>query len=146
MSTEPTSTPIVVSVMVYAPLATAWDSFTKEDQITKWNFASDDWFCPSAQNDLEVGGRFNYQMAAKDGSFQFDFLGEYTEVVPQQRIAYRLDDDRTVKIDFLALTPSQTQVTEVFDPESVNPPEMQMAGWQAILNNYKKQAESQVGN
>jgi hypothetical protein len=33
-------------------------------------------------------------------------------------------------------------VTESFEPESENPREMQQGGWQAILENYRKHAES----
>lgn len=48
--------------------------------ITQWNQASDDWHCPSADNDLRVGGSFSSKMAARDGSFEFDFEGIYDEV------------------------------------------------------------------
>jgi hypothetical protein len=34
-----------------------------------------------------------------------------------------------------------TTVTETFGPENENPLEMQKAGWQAILDNFKKYAE-----
>jgi hypothetical protein len=33
-------------------------------------------------------------------------------------------------------------VIETFDPENMNPAEMQKAGWQAILNNFKAYTES----
>lgn len=35
-----------------------------------------------------------------------------------------------------------TTVTETFEPGSENPVEMQRAGWQAILDNYRKHTES----
>ena len=35
-----------------------------------------------------------------------------------------------------------TNVTSTFDAENENPPEVQQFGWQAILNNFKKHAES----
>ena len=35
-----------------------------------------------------------------------------------------------------------TKVTTRFDAESENPADMQRAGWQAILDNFKKYAES----
>jgi hypothetical protein len=34
------------------------------------------------------------------------------------------------------------RVTEVFDAEEINPHEMQIAGWSAILENLKKYVES----
>lgn len=51
-------------------------------------------------------------MAAKDGSFEFDFYST-----------------------------NGTEVREVFDPENQNPPEMQQQGWQAILNQFKRYVE-----
>jgi hypothetical protein len=36
----------------------------------------------------------------------------------------------------------ETTVTTTFDPENENPIELQRVGWQAILNNFKKYAES----
>jgi hypothetical protein len=50
------------------------------------------------------------------------------------------EDARAVKIEFEEVGNS-TAVTVVFDPENKNPMEMQKAGWQAILNNYRDYAE-----
>jgi uncharacterized protein YndB with AHSA1/START domain len=133
--------PITVSTTVEAPVQTAWDVYTSPEHITQWNFASDDWHCPSATQDLRVGGKFSSRMAAKDGSFAFDFEGEYTNVEPHKSLAYRFGD-RQAKVLFEAVTPNQTKLTVTFDPETENPEEMQRAGWQAILDNYKKHAQS----
>jgi hypothetical protein len=35
-------------------------------------------------------------------------------------------------------------VIEIFDPESENPVEMQQAGWQMILDNFRKYTESHL--
>ncbi len=80
-------------------------------------------------------------MEAKDGSFGFDFEGEYTNIVNHQIIEYKLGDERQVKITFEQVE-GCTLVTEAFDAETENPIEMQQMGWQMILNNYKKHAES----
>ena len=45
--------------------------------VMNWNNASDDWYCPKAENDLKEGGKFAFTMAAKDGSFSFDFGGDF---------------------------------------------------------------------
>ena len=76
-------------------------------------------------------------MAAKDGSFSFDFEGVYTNVEPNKVIEYTMGDGRKVKIVFEG-NGNETKVTETFDPESSNPIEMQRGGWQAILDNFKK--------
>ena len=134
---------IVVSETVNIPLQRAWAAWTEPQHITAWNFASDDWACPAATNDLRVGGTFSYTMAAKDGSFQFDFGGEHTDVQPQEHIASKLGDGRSLEVVFERVSDGVTKIVESFQPETTNPEEMQRAGWQAILGNFKKHAESQ---
>jgi hypothetical protein len=46
---------------------------------------------------------------------------------------------------FEPVAPGTTKATVTFDLEDTNPEEMQRAGWQAILENYKKHAESLAG-
>lgn len=132
---------ITVETTVNASLNTVWDSFTNPAHITKWCFASDDWHAPYAENDIQTGGKFKTTMAAKDGSFSFDFEGEYSLVKAQEEINYFLEDGRTVKINFIS-EGDTTKVIETFDPENENPADMQKAGWQAILDNFKKYTES----
>ena len=79
-------------------------------------------------------------MAAKDGSFGFDFGGTYDEVVENQRIAYTLEDDRKVDITFQTRN-GGTHITETFEAENTNSHELQRGGWQSILDNFKKYAE-----
>lgn len=136
------STRITVETTLNAPLETVWAAWTGPEHIVKWNAASDDWHSPTAQNDLRVGGRFNYRMEAKDGSTGFDFEGRYLEVVPQRRIVYSMDDDRNVIVEFTPAGNGSTKVTETFAAESVHPVEMQRAGWQSILDNFRKHVES----
>lgn len=135
--------PITITALVEAPIQKAWKAYTDPVAITLWNFASDDWYCPTAENDLRVGGKLKSRMEAKDGSFGFDFEAIYDEVIDQKKIAYSLDDGRKVIITFEEQG-GKTAVTTVFDPEETNPVEMQRGGWQAILNNYKAYAERTV--
>lgn len=51
-----------------------------------------------------------------------------------------MDDGRRVETTFEA-TPDGVRVVESFDPETVNPEDMQRTGWQAILENFKKEVE-----
>ena len=131
---------ITVEVVVECGVAHAWQAFTDPQAVIHWNFASDDWCCPRAENDLKVGGTFTYRMEAKDGSMGFDFSGKYTEVSELERIRYALGDDREVLVEFRQ-EGDQTRVIETFTPETTFPPEYQKAGWQAILDNYKAYAE-----
>lgn len=131
---------ITISTTVAAGVDKVWEYWTKPEHITKWNFASDDWQCPRAENDLRAGGKYNARMEAKDGSFGFDFEAVYDEVIDRKKITYTMGDGRQATTGFEDLG-GQTKVTTSFDAEGVNDPEMQRAGWQAILDNFKKHTE-----
>jgi uncharacterized protein YndB with AHSA1/START domain len=135
------NTVITIEAIVNVPIEKAWEVYTNPKHVTQWNHASDDWHSPSAENDLRPGGTFSYRMEAKDGSFGFDFGGIYDEVKPNELLSYTIGDGRTVKNVF-AKDGDTTKVTVTFEAENVNPIEMQRGGWQAILNNFKKYAES----
>ncbi len=134
-------TAITVETTVHAPKDIVWRAWTEPVHITEWCFASDDWECPSATNDVSVGGAFTTRMAAKDGSTGFDFGGIYTAVALEEHLAYTMSDGRTVDITFTE-TPDGIHIVETFDPENENPAEMQRAGWQSILDNFKKYVET----
>jgi len=140
--TTTSRTAITVEATINASIEKVWTCWNEPDHITKWCQASDDWHAPYAENDLRTGGKFKTTMAAKDGSFSFDFGGVYTNVEHHARIEYDMEDGRKVKIVF---TPAgnETTVTETFDAETENPIEMQRGGWQAILDNFKKHTEAQ---
>ena len=131
---------ISIQTSIHAPLAKVWERYTQPEFVMQWNHASDDWTCPKAENDLRVGGKFNYRMEAKDGSVGFDFTGTYTEVAPQSAIAYVMDDGRKAEVRF-SEKGEETEVNVAFDPENENPIEMQRQGWQAILDHFKNCAE-----
>lgn len=132
---------ITISAQVKAPAEKVWEFWTSPEHIIKWNAASDDWHTPRAENDLRVGGRFLSRMEAKDGSFGFDFTGTYDEVEPFKRIAYTMEDGRRAIIDFKE-NQDVIEIVTVFDAETQNSIDMQRAGWQAILDNFKRYAES----
>lgn len=126
---------ITVRVVVARPLSVVWDAFTKPEHITGWNFASDDWWCPKAENQPETNGRFKYTMSSKDGKMSFDFSGKYIEVIPQERIISELDDQRSLSITFKTI-PEGIMVEETFTAEGENTLTLQREGWQAILKNF----------
>lgn len=127
---------ITVSTVVAAPLADVWRAYTSPDDIRAWNAASPDWHTTSASVDLRPGGKFSSRMEAKDGSFGFDFAGEYTEVVPLQRIVYSFGG-RVGVVEFTGGAGGVT-VTVTFDSEPTHSEEQQRAGWQAILDNFSR--------
>lgn len=127
---------ITIEALIDAPLATVWNHFISPEAVQQWNHASDDWHTPHASNDFQVGGSFNYRMEAKDGSFGFNLIGIYNQIEEHQSMVYFLEDGRSVHVTFEALG-NQTNVVEVFEPETVNPIELQRQGWQQILTNFK---------
>ncbi|MBI1307033.1 MAG: activator of HSP90 ATPase [Bacteroidetes bacterium] len=133
-------TKITIQTIVNADVQKAWDYYNKPEHIVHWNFASDDWHCPSAEVDLRVGGMMKSRMEAKDGSFGFDFGANYNVVENLKKIVYTIPDGRVVEITFNDQS-GKTEIIIVFDAESINPVEMQKSGWQAILNNYSKYTE-----
>ena len=136
-------TMITVTAKVNVTIDTVWDSWTNPAHIVNWNNASDDWHTPKASNDLRKDGRFTFTMAAKDGSFSFDFGGTYTSVEPKQKISYIMDDGRVANVWF-EQEGNAVKITEEFQAENIHSPEMQEAGWQAILNNFKKYTEGLI--
>ena len=132
---------ISINTTIAAPKEKVWQFYTSPEHVTQWNFASEDWHCPSATNSLEVGGAFTYRMEAKDGSMGFDFSATYTAVKDQQYLAYTLDDDRKVEVHFSVIE-GTTFVLLNFEAEDMNAADLQRQGWQAILENFRQYVES----
>lgn len=135
-------TKITIEALVKADVKRVWTNWTEPSHITQWNFATPDWQCPRASNDLRVGGTYAARMEAKDGSFGFDFEATYDEVLPEKQITYTMGDGRKATTTF---EPSNngTKVVTIFDAENIHPIDMQKDGWQAILNNFKTHTEKE---
>lgn len=133
-------TKVTVCSSINSTIEKVWEFFTKPQHIVNWNFASEDWHCPRAENDLQIGGKFSWRMESKDGSMGFDFEGIYNEVREFEKIKYKLGDNREVEITFQSEN-NFTIITETFDAENVFSLEQQRQGWQSILNNFKKYVE-----
>jgi len=132
---------VTVQAVIQAPVEKVWKYWSEPEHITKWNQASDDWHSPRAENDLRAGGRFVIRMEAKDGSMGFDFCGIYDVVKLHEQVSYTMDDGRKVDITFIAQG-NETKIIETFDAEGTHPVEYQQAGWQAIMDNFKKYTET----
>lgn len=134
------TTKITIKAVVSADKQKVWDFYTKPEHITKWNFADPSWHCPTASNDMRVGGKYMARMEAKDGSFGFDFEAIYKEVTVGEKFTYTMTDNRVVEAIFKEFG-DNTELTIIFDAESENPVDMQQQGWQSILDNFKKYTE-----
>jgi uncharacterized protein YndB with AHSA1/START domain len=132
---------ITVLVNINASIHKVWDCFTNAHHIINWNFASPDWHCPKAVNEVKVGGKLCATMAAKDGSASFDLEAVYTQVETNKLLHYCSANNRKIIVTFLQFENTVT-LTQSFDPENENSLELQQAGWQAILNNFKSYVEN----
>lgn len=132
---------VKVQALVAADLSKAWNCYVAPEHIVHWNFASDDWQCPWAENDMRIGGTYKARMEAKDGSFGFEFEAVYSAISEPNSFMYTMPDGRNVEVQFTAQE-SGTLVEVAFDAETQNPIDLQRQGWQAILSNYKKYTES----
>ena len=132
---------ITVKSSINSPVSKVWEMWTSPEHIVKWNSPSPDWHTPHAQNELQAGGNFLFRMEATDGSNGFDFEGTYDEIVKYRLISYTLEDGRKAHVSFTE-SKGKTEITETFDGEQINSKDMQKAGWQAILNNFKTYTEN----
>lgn len=136
---KPAAPRIDIETTIKAPLAEVWRAYSSPEDIIKWNSPSPDWHTPSSKVDLRAGGSFSSRMEAKDGSMGFDFAGTYTKVVDRKLIEYSFGD-RTARVEF-SEGPGGVTVKVGFDAETQNPVEQQRAGWQSILDSFKRYME-----
>ncbi|MBI1201970.1 MAG: ATPase [Rhodopseudomonas sp.] len=131
---------ISVETTVSAPVERVWAAYTTPDDIKQWNAASDDWHTTSASVDLREGGAFSSRMEAKDGSMGFDFAGTYTKVEVCKLIEYKFGD-RHARVEFSPVG-GGVRVSVTFDAEGQHSLEQQRAGWQSILDSFKRYVEA----
>lgn len=135
---------IAVSTVVAAPIQEVWRAYTTPEDIKAWNTASADWHTTSASVDLRPGGKFSSRMEAKDGSFGFDFAGEYTRIVHLRLIEYAFGD-RNGSVEF-SDGPGGVTVKVTFDAEATHSEEQQRTGWQAILDSFSRHVAGKLAS
>ena len=135
---------ITVSTVVEAPLQAVWAAYTTPEDIKLWNTASPDWHTTASTVDLRPGGKFSSRMEAKDGSFGFDFAGEYTNIVHLQLIEYAFGE-RTGRVEFKD-GPNGVTVSVTFDAEQTHSEEQQRGGWQAILDSFRRHVTGKLAS
>ena len=69
------------------------------------------------------------------------FRGHLHEIRAPTGLRYVMDDGREVSVQFVE-EQGGTRVEEVFDAESQHSDEQQRAGWQSILDNFKRHMEA----
>jgi uncharacterized protein YndB with AHSA1/START domain len=130
-----------ITTTILKPVSQVWKLYTSPGDMNNWNHASPDWSCKNSLIDLRDGGKFASTMFALDGSFEFTFGGTYTLVKIEEAIFAKLEDGRNMNVYFEKIDANTTKVSIDFDPETVNLEAEQQAGWQSILDNFKKYCE-----
>lgn len=133
---------ITVEITIKAPLEAVWESWTKPSIIQQWNGVSQDWYCTVADIDLHEGGHFNYRLEHQSDQHSFSVNGTFTRIKLLRLIHYKLDDDRSVEIEFIEQADHSIRITQTFDPSPDTSPQAQQDKWQDIMRYFKKVVET----
>ncbi len=78
---------IVIERIFDAPIDVIWQLWTQPEHFQNW-YGPQGFTVPVAQMDLRVGGKRLVCMASPDGSRKMWSTGQYTEIVPNERLVY----------------------------------------------------------
>lgn len=78
---------VVIERTFEAPQGLIWQMWTDPEHFKKW-YGPQGFTVPVADMDLRVGGKRLICMASPDGSMKMWTTGEYTEIVPTERLVY----------------------------------------------------------
>ena len=132
---------ITVGTTIKASVADCWQLWTTPEHILHFNNPFDDWHTAKVEIDLKTGGRYYYRMEAKDGSTGFDFAGHYSKIITNELMECIGDDGRKTLNLFSSNGGADTSVTEIFEPDTTTPLELQRDFCQTILDSFKQYAE-----
>lgn len=130
-----------VGVTINQSLDRVWDTWVDQNHMQYWMVISSDYEVKDAKNDLKIGGGFSYKMCSKIGNIQFDYAGIYVAIELKRLLAFTMNDDRKVEVLFSVI---EDVVHIELNFEAVNEQDLdvQIQGWQAMLNYFKKHVES----
>lgn len=111
-------------------------AFLDPADLVGWYQASPDWTTPWARVDAVPGGKLAIRFEDPAGKHSFDLEGVFTEFIPDRLIDYTMTDGRRVRIE-LEPVEGGTRITETFDAEEVNNPELQRQGWMGLLDHLE---------
>lgn len=77
----------VVERVVGAPVSVVWQMWTESVHFKQW-YGPQGFTIPVAEMDVCVGGKRLVCMSSPDGSMTMWTTGEYTEIVPNERLVY----------------------------------------------------------
>lgn len=149
-STTTQSTDLVIERIFNAPRELVYKAWTEPEHMMRW-WGPEHFSSPACQIDLRVGGKYLWCMRSPDGH-DFWSTGVYTEIVPNERIAYTdcfadehgnvvpashygmgedFPSENQVIVTFESLSPNQTKMTlrHIGMPSVDNMTEMARQGW-----------------
>jgi uncharacterized protein YndB with AHSA1/START domain len=78
---------IVIERLFDAPVELIWQMWTQAEHYKQW-YGPQGFTVPIAEMELRVGGKRLFCMETPDGSMRMWLTGEYTEIVPNERLVY----------------------------------------------------------
>ena len=78
---------VVIERTFEAPIDLIWQMWTQPEHFKQW-YGPKGFTVPVAEMDMRVGGKRLICMASPDGSMKMWTVGEYTEIVPTERLVY----------------------------------------------------------
>ena len=77
----------VVERIFNAPVDVIWQMWTQPEHFKSW-YGPKGFTVPVAEMDVRVGGKHLFCMESPDGSMKMWSTGEYTEIIPNERLVY----------------------------------------------------------
>lgn len=87
MSESTETNDLVIERVFDAPVEQVWELWSTAEGFQKW-YGPEGFTIPTAEMDVQVGGRRHFCMESPDGSMKMWFVGEYREVTPMTRLVY----------------------------------------------------------
>ena len=78
---------VVIERVFDAPVDLIWQMWTNPEHFKNW-YGPKGFTVPVVEMDVHVGGKHLFCMESPDGSMKIWSTGEYTEVVPNERLVY----------------------------------------------------------
>jgi uncharacterized protein YndB with AHSA1/START domain len=78
---------VVIERTIEASVNLVWQMWTNPEHFKKW-YGPKGFTVPVADMDVRVGGKRLVCMASPDGSMKMWTIGEYREIVPNERLVY----------------------------------------------------------
>jgi uncharacterized protein YndB with AHSA1/START domain len=146
-STSQPSTVLRIERTFTASAQAVFDAWTSPDVMARWWHAGPDWETPVAEVDLRVGGALRVTMRAPDGE-EYGARGEYTEIRPPERLAFRWTwdaSDGQASLIELEFTEQHGVTTVVLTHSGLSSEESKQShseGWQKVLDSLGRTLEA----